>query len=112
MEDVSKTAFRCPGAIGTYEWVVMPFGLKNAGATYQRAMNTIFHDVIGKFMEVYIDDVIVKSETKESHLVNLRQAFDRMRKHNLKMNPEKCGFGVSAAKFLGGSQERHRSGQK
>ena len=50
-EDVPKIAFRCPGAIGTFEWVVMPFGLKNAGATYQRAMNSIFHDMIGRFME-------------------------------------------------------------
>ncbi|KAL1318352.1 hypothetical protein AAHE18_15G200100 [Arachis hypogaea] len=56
-EDVSKTAFRCPGALGTFEWVVMPFGLKNAGATYQRAMNKIFHDFIGNFMEIYVDDV-------------------------------------------------------
>ncbi|GKV27610.1 hypothetical protein SLEP1_g36766 [Rubroshorea leprosula] len=56
--DVPKTAFRCPGAVGTFEWVVMPFGLKNAGATYQRAMNAIFHDMIGKFMEIYIDDVV------------------------------------------------------
>jgi hypothetical protein len=50
-EDVAKTAFRCPGALGTYEWVVMPFGLKNAGATYQRAMNSIFHDFIDAFMQ-------------------------------------------------------------
>ncbi|KAM1563134.1 hypothetical protein ACFX1X_038121 [Malus domestica] len=60
--DVHKTAFRCPGALGTYKWVVMPFGLKNAGATYQRAMNTIFHDLIGTIIEVYIDDVVIKSK--------------------------------------------------
>ncbi|XP_048138584.1 protein NYNRIN-like [Rhodamnia argentea] len=60
-KDVHKTAFRCPEAIGTFKWVVMPFGLKNADATYQRAMNYIFHDMIGEFMEVYIDDVIVKT---------------------------------------------------
>ncbi|XP_050914866.1 uncharacterized protein LOC127129785 [Lathyrus oleraceus] len=57
-EDVSKTTFRCPGAIGTYEWIVMPFGLKNAGATYQRAMNSIFHDYIETFMQVYIYDIV------------------------------------------------------
>ncbi|KAM3000897.1 hypothetical protein FF2_037258 [Malus domestica] len=62
--DVHKTAFRCPGALDTYEWVVMPFGLKNAGATYQRAMNTIFHDLIGTIVEVYIDDVVVKSKRR------------------------------------------------
>ncbi|CAL9021053.1 unnamed protein product, partial [Prunus brigantina] len=66
-EDIHKTAFRCPGAIGTYEWVVMPFGLKNAGATYQRAMNLIFHDLIGRTIEVYIDDVVVKSPSKADH---------------------------------------------
>ena len=59
--DVHKTVFRCPGSIGTFEWVVMPFGLKNAGATYQRAMNSIFHDMIGKYMKLYIDDIVVKS---------------------------------------------------
>jgi hypothetical protein len=59
--DVHKTTFRCPGSIGTFEWVVMPFGLKNAGATYQMAMNSIFHNMIGKYMEVYIDDIVVKS---------------------------------------------------
>jgi hypothetical protein len=66
-EDVHKIAFRCPGSIGTFEWIVMPFGLKNAGATYQRAMNSIFHDMLHKFMEVYIDDVVVKSQTFEEN---------------------------------------------
>ncbi|KAM1184237.1 hypothetical protein ACFX15_013225 [Malus domestica] len=99
--DVHKTAFRCPGALGTYEWVVMPFGLKNAGATYQRAMNTIFHDLIGTIVEVYIDDVVIKSKRRRTHLDDLRQAFLRMRQHNLKMNPAKCAFGVSAGNFLG-----------
>ncbi|KAB2599860.1 hypothetical protein D8674_010131 [Pyrus ussuriensis x Pyrus communis] len=99
--DVHKTAFRCPGALGTYEWVVMPFGLKNAGATYQRAMNMIFHDLIGTIVEVYIDDVVVKSKRRQTHLDDLRQAFLRMRKNSLKMNPAKCAFGVSAGNFLG-----------
>ncbi|GLU22258.1 hypothetical protein SLE2022_383470 [Rubroshorea leprosula] len=100
-EDIPKTTFRCPGAIGTYEWVVMPFGLKNAGATYQRAMNAIFHDMIGRFMEIYIDDVVVKSNEDEEHLVHFELAFERMRKHGLKMNPLKCAFGVCIGNFLG-----------
>ncbi|KAK2389329.1 hypothetical protein QL285_062925 [Trifolium repens] len=100
-EDVSKTAFRCPGALGTYEWVVMPFGLKNAGATYQRAMNSMFHDFIDTFMQVYIDDIIIKSSSEDSHLLYLRQSFERMRKHGLKMNPLKCAFCVHAGDFLG-----------
>ncbi|KAM1846900.1 hypothetical protein ACFX14_011250 [Malus domestica] len=99
--DVHKTAFRCPGALGTYEWVVMPFGLKNAGATYQRAMTTIFHDLIGTIVEVYIDDVVIKSKCWQTHQDDLRHAFIRMRQHNLKMNPTKCAFGVSAGNFLG-----------
>ncbi|MCH79701.1 hypothetical protein A2U01_0000455, partial [Trifolium medium] len=100
-EDVPKTAFRCPEAIGNFEWTVMPFGLKNAGATYQRAMNLIFHDFINDFMQVYIDDVVVKSKAKIDHLTHLRMAFERMRSYNLKMNPMKCAFSVSAGKFLG-----------
>ncbi|KAK2354765.1 hypothetical protein QL285_092243 [Trifolium repens] len=100
-EDVSKTAFRCPGALGTYEWVVMPFGLKNGGATYQRAMNSMFHDFIDTFMQVYIDDIIIKSSSEDSHLQYLRQSFERMRKHRLKMNPLKCAFCVHAGDFLG-----------
>src|ERR1044072_9075743 len=100
-EDVPKTAFFCPGALGTYEWVVMPFGLKNAGATYQRVMIIIFHDFIETFMQVYIDDVVIKSASKNGHLDHLRQAFERMRKHGLKMNSLKCAFGVVADDFLG-----------
>ncbi|KAM1233697.1 hypothetical protein ACFX2J_003377 [Malus domestica] len=99
--DVHKTAFRCPGALGTYEWVVMPFGLKNVGAVYQRAMNTIFHDLIGTIVEVYIDDVVIKSKHQQTHLYDLRHAFIRMRQHNLKMNSAKCAFGVLAGNSLG-----------
>ena len=98
--DVHKTAFKCPGSIGTFEWVVMSFGSKNARATYQRAMNSIFHDIIGKYMEVYIDDIVIKSQDFDEHLKNLEQTFIRIRKHQLKMNPLKCVFGVTAGNFL------------
>jgi hypothetical protein len=79
----------------------MTFGLKNAGATYQRAMNLIFHDLLGVLMEVYIDDIVIKSASFEGHLADLRIAFERMRKYNLKMNPLNCAFGVSVKRFLG-----------
>jgi hypothetical protein len=78
-EDIHKTAFRCPGAIGLYEWVVMTFGLKSARATYQRAMNHILHDLIGLLVEVYIDDVVVKSKEVDEHIANLRKVFERAR---------------------------------
>ena len=61
-EDIHKTAFRCPGHVGLFEWVVVTFGLKNARATYQRAMNYIIHEIIGKIVEIYINDVVVKSK--------------------------------------------------
>jgi hypothetical protein len=96
-----KMAFRCPGFVGLFEWVVMTCGLKNAGATYQRAMNLIFHDLLGIIIEVYIDDIVVKSAILFYHLANLCLAFERMRHFGLKMNPLKCAFGVSAGKFLG-----------
>jgi hypothetical protein len=100
-EDMSKTAFHCPSFISLFEWDVMTFGLKNAGATYQMAMNLIFHDLLGIILEVYIDDVVVKSDSIDGHLVNLRLALERMRRYGLKMNPLKCAFGVSAGKFIG-----------
>jgi hypothetical protein len=100
LEDVSKIDFRCPSFVGLFEWIVMTFRLKNAGATYQRAMNFIFHDLWGIVLEVYIDDVVVKSASFHEHLADLCLAFERMRKYGLKMNPWKCFFGVSARKFL------------
>jgi hypothetical protein len=101
IEDISKTAFRCPGHIGLFEWIVMTFGLKNAGATYQWAMNYIFHELIGKIVEIYIDDVVIKSLNHETHLENVKRTLECTRKHGLKMNPNKCAFGVSAGEFLG-----------
>ena len=100
-EDVSKTTFRCPGALGCYEWIVMPFGLKNVGACYQMTMNSMFHDFLGKFMQIYIDVIVVKSSAEKDHLDHLQKSFERMRKYGLKINPLKCAFGVRASDFLG-----------
>jgi hypothetical protein len=100
-EDMHKTTFRCPCFVGLFEWVIMTFGLKNAEATYQRAMNLIFHDLLSIVIEVYIDDIVVKSADLESDLANLHLAFERMHHFGLNMNPLKCAFGVSVGKFLG-----------
>jgi hypothetical protein len=98
---MSKTAFRYHGFVDLFEWVVVTFGLKNVSATYQRAMNLIFHDLLGIILEIYIDDVLVKSDSMDNHLVDLRLALERMCRYVLKMNPLKCMFGVSTGKFLG-----------
>ena len=79
-EDTSKMAFRCPGFVGLFEWVVLTFGLKNAGPTYQRAMNLIFHDFLGVILEVYIDDIVIKLARLGHHLADLRLALERMRR--------------------------------
>ena len=73
----------------------MTFGLKSARSTYQQAMNYIYHDLIDWLVEVYIDDVVVKSKEIEVLIANLRKVFERTRKYGLKMNPTKCAFGVS-----------------
>jgi hypothetical protein len=86
-EDASKMTFICPDFIGLFEWVVMTFGLKNAGATYQRAMNLFFHELLENTVEVYIDDIVVKLAEFSSHIADLRKAFDKMRRCGLKMNP-------------------------
>ena len=78
----------------------MLFGLKNAGATYQRAMMAIFHDMIHIDMEVYIDDILVKSRTRTEHLQALARILQRSQEHNLKMNPNKCVFRVFLGKLL------------
>jgi hypothetical protein len=100
-EDVSKTVFRCPGFVGLFEWVVMTFGLKNASATYQRSMNLIFHDLLRVLMEVYIDNVVVKSVGFKEHMTDLKSPLERMKKYGLQMNPFKCTFGVTSGRFLG-----------
>ncbi|XP_062119380.1 uncharacterized protein LOC133833141 [Humulus lupulus] len=97
--DAEKTAFRTP--FGNFYYSVMPFGLKNASATYQRAMTAIFHDMIHESVEVYVDDIVVKSQSKFNHIHDLEKEFQRCRKYKLKMNPLKCAFGVNAGKFLG-----------
>ena len=86
---------------GTYCYRVMPFGLKNVGATYQRLVNRMFQKQIGTSMEVYIDDMLVKSTTAELHIAHLSEAFQILREYNMKLNPAKCSFEVSAGKFLG-----------
>ncbi|XP_012839266.1 PREDICTED: uncharacterized protein LOC105959672 [Erythranthe guttata] len=86
---------------GIYYYQVMPFGLKNAGATYQRLVNTMFADQIGKNMEVFIDDMLVKSVKVSDHLTDLDQCFATLRKYKMKLNPLKCSFGVRGGKFLG-----------
>lgn len=100
-KDMQKTSFRCSGAIGTFEWLVMSFRLRNTRATYQRAMNLIFHDMIGKFLEIYINDVVIKFHDFNKHLEDLERGFICMCKHQLKMNPLKCAFGISVGNFLG-----------
>jgi hypothetical protein len=79
----------------------MPFGLKNAGATYQRLVNKMFQAQIGRNMEVYVDDMLVKSAKSTTHITDLHEAFGILKQYGMKLNPSKCAFGVSFGKFLG-----------
>ena len=96
-DDQEKTSFVT--GQGTYCYHVMPFGLKNAEATYQRLVNRMFQKQIEASMEVYIDDMLVKSTTAELHIAHLVEAFLILKEYNMKLNPAKCAFGVSAEKF-------------
>ena len=98
-DDQEKTSFVTSQGLFCYR--VMPFGLKNAGATYQRLMNKMFAPQIGRNVQVYVDDMLVKSQQKEDHLKDLKETFDTLRSYNMKLNPGKCAFGVTAGKFLG-----------
>ncbi|WKA07083.1 hypothetical protein VitviT2T_024949 [Vitis vinifera] len=97
--DMEKTSFITEW--GTYCYRVMPFGLKNVGATYQRAVTTLFHDMMHRDVEVYVDDMIVKSRGRLDHLSALEKFFERIRQFKLRLNPKKCTFGVTSGKLLG-----------
>ncbi|VVA39116.1 Hypothetical predicted protein, partial [Prunus dulcis] len=90
-DDKAKTSFIIER--GTYCYKVMPFGLKNAGATYQRLVNKIFKEQIGKTMEVYVDDMLVKAPKCADHIGNLAESFSLLRQYRMKLNPSKCTFG-------------------
>lgn len=98
-EDQEKTSFMADSAIYCYK--LMPFGLKNAGATYQRLINKVFANLIGRNVEAYVDDMVVKSKQVDQYISDLEEVFDTLRKYRMKLNPAKCAFGVASGKFLG-----------
>ena len=98
-EDQEKTAFVTP--VGNYHYKVMSFGLKNARSTYQRMMTRMFEQQMGKSIEVYIDDMVVKSKLAANHIRDLGEVFRILRKYKLRLNASKCSFRVGSGKFLG-----------
>ena len=92
LEDMEKTSFIIEW--GTYCYRVMSFGLKKARATYQRATTTLFHDMMHRDVKVYVDNMIVKSRDRPNHLATLERFFERIRQFRLRLNPNKCTFGV------------------
>ena len=86
---------------GSYHYKVMPFRLKNAESTYQMMMTRMFEPQLNKNIEVYIDDMVVKSKAEAKHMNDLRSIFEVLRKHKLRLNAFKCSFGISSSKFLG-----------
>lgn len=99
LDDEEKTAFITP--FGIFCYVKMPFGLKNAGVSFQRLMQSTFSSQLGRNLEAYVDDLVVKSMKRLNHITDLQETFDNLRKHRLKLNPEKCVFGISSGKLLG-----------
>ena len=99
LDDQEKTTFVTPTRNNHYK--VMPFGLKNAGSTYQRMMTKMFEPQLGKSIEVYIDDMVVKSKVASEHVGDLGNIFEILREHKLRLNASKCSFGVGSGKFLG-----------
>ena len=103
-KDAEMIASRTP--FGNFYYTVMPFGLKNAKATYQKAMIVIFNDMIHDVVENYVDDLVVKSNERKNHLDHLKRVFEWCREYELKMNSLKCAFGVTEGKFLGFSVDK------
>ena len=99
LDDQEKTAFVTP--IGNYHYKVMPFGSKNAGSTYQIMITRMFESQLGKNIEIYIDDMVVKRKMVLGHLGDLRTIFEILRNYKLRLNAFKCSFGVGSSKFLG-----------
>ena len=99
LDDQEKTSFVTP--IRNYHYKVLPFGLKNTGFTYQRMMTKMFEAQMGKNIEVYIDDMVVKSKIVSEHIGDLTNIFKILRGHKLRFNASKCSFGVGSGKFLG-----------
>ena len=99
LDDQEKTTFVTP--IGNYHYKVMSFGLRNVGSTYQRMMNKMFESQMGNNIEVYIDDMVVKSKIVSEHIGDLTNIFEILRGHKLRLNASKCSFGVRSGKFLG-----------
>ncbi|KAM1302495.1 hypothetical protein ACFX2H_013418 [Malus domestica] len=99
LPDQEHTAFTTDR--GLYCYKVMPFGLKNAGATYQGLVNSMFTEQIGKSMEVYVDDMLVNSKHVDQHIANLSETFTILKRYQMRLNPNKCAFGVGSGKFLG-----------
>ena len=97
--DQEKTFFFTSQGLFCYK--VMPFGLKNAGAMYQRLMNKMFAHQIKRNVQVYVDDMLVKSVREDDHLNDLLETFDMLQTYNMKLDPSKCTFGITARKFLG-----------
>ncbi|XP_071700676.1 uncharacterized protein [Rutidosis leptorrhynchoides] len=98
-EDADKTAFH--KGKGIFSYIMMPFGLINAGATYQCLIDTAFENQIGRNLEAYMDDLVIKSTMQERIIADMRETFDTLRKINMKLNPLKCSFGETEGKFLG-----------
>ena len=96
--DQEKTTFVTPTR--NYHYKVMSFGLKNTGSTYQRTMTRMFEPQLGKNIEVYIDDMVVKSKVVSKHVEDLEDIFEILRKHKLCLNASKCSFDVGSGKFL------------
>ena len=101
MDEVDQEKTSCITSQGLFCYKVMPFNLKNAGAIYQRLVNHMFRPQIGQNVEVYVNNMLVKSLDEGSHLDDLQETFETLKRYKMKLNPSKCAFGVSSGKILG-----------